>query len=334
MRPLLWKHSLRNVSPLGLSIWKIIKGFLEWSIINKTLEAADRAQTAQPPREPLSKAAELIPTRQPSIKLSALAALPHRSSQSASSSRPVIKLKVGLNTKSSYADTPSQQQSPPPQAQPKSKKQRQPVAIPDVDLPPPPYVDDGSHDILQEVLAMEREREKGEERMRLHSEREKTMQHTNSSKRKKNETVENDDDVLALASPAKKERSSPSTARPSPAEKSNTPMPTSTISKVQTHKTTKKEKPLELKHTTSSKEVFPKSSVKGKEKEVPPPASIPVAPSKAKKLSVIQATPINEKKCKELLKSLLKIPEAGLFSSPVDPIRDGCPTYVSRLLLP
>jgi transcription initiation factor TFIID subunit 2 len=90
----------------------------------------------------------------------------------------------------------------------------------------------------------------------------------------------------------------------------------------------KKEKPSELRHPASTNEVVPKPSIKGKEKEIQSQASVPTVHSKAKKLPAIQATPINEKKCKELLKALLKIPEAGLFSRPVDPIKDGCPTYV------
>lgn len=195
-----------------------------------------------------------------------------------------------------------------------------------MDLPPPPYVDDGSHDILQEVLAMEREREKGEERMRLQSEREKTVQHPNTTKRKKNELLETDDDILVLATPAKRERSSPSMARPSPAEKSITPIPT--IPKVQSHKSVKKEKPSEPRHSAPTNNVTLKASIKGKEKEIQSQASIPTAPSKAKNLRATQETPVSEKKCKELLKTLLKIPEAGLFSCPVDPIKDGCPTYV------
>jgi transcription initiation factor TFIID subunit 2 len=38
------------------------------------------------------------------------------------------------------------------------------------------------------------------------------------------------------------------------------------------------------------------------------------------------STPINEKKCKEILRILRKIPEAVIFLAPVDPVRDGCPT--------
>lgn len=205
----------------------------------------------------------------------------------------------------------------------------QPVAVPDVEPPPPPYVDDGSHDILQEVLAIERE--KDEERMRMNLE--KTV-HTGSSKRKKSETLDDEyDDILALATPAKKERSSPPTPKPAPVEKASTPMPI-TIPKPQVPKNAKKEKLSEARPLASTAEAPPKLSNKGKEKEVvpqPPPAAAIPPPPKPKKPPVAQATPINEKKCKELLKMLQKIPEAAIFNRPVDPVIDGCPTCVSKL---
>lgn len=196
--------------------------------------------------------------------------------------------------------------------------------------PPPPYVDDGSHDILQEVLAIERE--KDEERMRLNSERDKSV--PNLSKRKKSETLDDDyDDILALATPAKKERSSPPTPKTTsaPVDKPG-PSMSITIPKAPPPKNNKKEK---LSEQTPSAppppvDIPPKSSHKGKEKEVVPQpfssASPSVAPLKTKKIPVVQATPINEKKCKDLLKALQKIPEAAIFNRPVDPILDGCPT--------
>jgi transcription initiation factor TFIID subunit 2 len=46
------------------------------------------------------------------------------------------------------------------------------------------------------------------------------------------------------------------------------------------------------------------------------------------------ATPINEKKCKAILNNLNKMPESAIFSVPVDPIRDGCPTYYDEIKNP
>lgn len=156
------------------------------------------------------------------------------------------------------------------------------------------------------------------------------MSHTNSSKRKKSETLDDDDDILALATPAKKERSSPPTPKHPSVEKPSASM-SITIPKAQPHKNTKKEKLSEPKHPISAIEVPPKASNKGKEKEVAIQPPIPAIPPKAKKPPVIQATPINEKKCKELLRVLQKIPEAAIFSRPVNPVLDGCPTYVASL---
>ena len=68
-------------------------------------------------------------------------------------------------------------------------------------------------------------------------------------------------------------------------------------------------------------------SVKGKEKE----KESPRAPSTSKSRSSAtpgEGTPINEKKCKEILKKLSGMEEALLFLQPVDPVLLGCPTYV------
>lgn len=192
-------------------------------------------------------------------------------------------------------------------------------------------MDDGSHDILQEVLAIERE--KDEERMRMNSERDKGV--PKLSKRKKSETLDDEyDDILALATPAKKERSSPPTPKstPAPAEKPG-PSMSITIPKAQPPKISKKERLSEQRPSSVPPppiDVPLKPSHKGKEKEVVPPpssrASPCVAPPKVKKPPVVYATPINEKKCRELLKVLQKIPEAAIFLRPVDPVVDGCPT--------
>jgi len=64
-------------------------------------------------------------------------------------------------------------------------------------------------------------------------------------------------------------------------------------------------------------------SLKGKEKEVSARAPTPV---QNKPRKVVQSTPINEKKCRDLLKTLMKLPEAEIFLRPVDVVLDGCPT--------
>ena len=66
---------------------------------------------------------------------------------------------------------------------------------------------------------------------------------------------------------------------------------------------------------------------KGKGKEKEKEASRPATPANGKaKKAPAQATPINEKKCREILKTLSRVPEAPIFLRPVDPVLDGCPT--------
>lgn len=182
---------------------------------------------------------------------------------------------------------------------------------------PPPYVDDGSHDILQEVLAIEREKVEKRIRSTSEKERDKYLVNGTSGKRKKTDTL-SEDDILALATPAKKERPSP-------------PGPSTVVGKVKvsvlpttkpvpaSHKA-KVDKPESVRPSISD---IPKISIKGKEKELS--ISAPPPGHKPKKFSP-QSTPVNEKKCKELIKSLQKLPEAAIFAHPVDPIGDGCPT--------
>lgn len=230
----------------------------------------------------------------------------------ASTSRPTIKLKVGSQVK---ADT-----VPKVTQKPRARKPRDPEGSsteePIVDAPPPPYVDDGSHDLLQEVLAIERQEKT---RHRSVSDKDKVVVNGSSGKRKMVDLV-SDDDLLILATPSKKER-------PSSAETSAS---SSTIPKLAIPPPAPKagpSKPKKEKNAVPSISLHvdkPRTSAKGKEREI---ISEPVA-SKAKRPSSAQATPINEKKCKDLLKVLQRLPEAAIFLRPVDPVADGCPTCV------
>ncbi|MCO5565704.1 hypothetical protein L7F22_019378 [Adiantum nelumboides] len=48
----------------------------------------------------------------------------------------------------------------------------------------------------------------------------------------------------------------------------------------------------------------------------------------------VESLPIQTKKCKALLQTLKKMPEAGIFLQPVDPVRDGAPTYLDEIKHP
>jgi len=225
----------------------------------------------------------------------------------ASSSRPTIKLKVGAQPKPQ--DTPSEPSPKPPKRKtklPESPSSHTP------DAPPPPYVDDGSHDILQEVLAIERE--KNQQRQRSMTEKEKVVPSSIPSKRKMIDNVD-DDDILELVAPVKKERPSPPEPSSSISIKKPAPAPSIKI---------KKDKAVEIPRPPTTT-VSPGTSLKGKEKEA---VSTPAAAGSNKPRKPVQYTPINEKKCKDLLKVLGKIPESYLFARPVDPVIDGCPTCV------
>ncbi|KAF8963874.1 hypothetical protein BDZ97DRAFT_1701052 [Flammula alnicola] len=299
----------------------------QWTIINKTLEAADKAhpapmvETAKPVSRILPPVAKALPAKTPSA--APASAVPSRHLNNAppvaSSSRPMIKLKVGSQI-NKIPEQPLHQSSKPQKRKAKASDSPSSLVL---EAPPPPYVDDGSHDILQEVLAIERE--KNEQRHRSIIDKDKSTPSAVPGKRKKTELVE--DDILALATPSKKERPSPpgpSTVKPQAVPPVSIPKPVAPPIKVRKEKAVEPSRPP---MPTDS----PIPSLKGKEKEViAPPAPTPVPP----KRKLAQATPINEKKCKDLLKTLLKLPESELFLRPVDTVLDGCPTYYDEILNP
>jgi transcription initiation factor TFIID subunit 2 len=123
---------------------------------------------------------------------------------------------------------------------------------------------------------------------------------------------EAEDDLLALATPAKK-------GRPSPTEPSSSAVPKIVLN---THKSKPPADPPESRPLPVD---VPRISAKGKEKEVTTAGG---PPARSKKSQVAQATPIDEKRCKQLLSTLMKLPESGIFLRPVDPVLDGCPTSV------
>lgn len=191
-----------------------------------------------------------------------------------------------------------------------------PRAATPVDAPPPPYIDDGSHDLLQEVLAIEREK-KGEHKPRHKKER--PVVDGSTSKRKHLDAMSDDEDILALATPSKKDRPSPPEASGSSSARVSAPKITIKAAPSKP----KKERPIEAPPA-------PPPSIKGKEREVATHVKRQTPPNVVKSSGA--KVPINEKKCQDILKALLKVPESIIFQAPVDPIRDGCPTFVSLCL--
>lgn len=201
--------------------------------------------------------------------------------------RPTIKLKHNASTsKLAAAAIPTDT----PKSTPKPKGRKPKV----IDAPPPPYVDDGSHDILQEVIAIEQEK-----RHRSTSEKDRPPE-----KRKRPSPEDEEDNILTSAIPLSSKKKNPvPVASTAPVEKSVAPKAT----------------PIPREGASTATTV--RISLKGKEKEVAPAP----APPKPKRSSA-PATPINEKKCREVLKILLRLPEAIIFARPVNPVLDGCPT--------
>jgi transcription initiation factor TFIID subunit 2 len=194
----------------------------------------------------------------------------------------------------------------PKPVKPRPRKQKVP------DVPPPPYVDDGSHDILQEVLAIEREKVK--KKVKRDPSLDKDARRDSSTPtRKRKPEIPLDDDISTMAGPAKKERKS-------------TESVASSSHSVERNRATDPSTSTRLTVAPSVTEA-PRISFKGKEKEIVPsrPSTTPAPIAKPKKPAT-QSTPINEKRCKDALKAVHQIPQSAIFLAPVDPIRDGCPT--------
>ncbi|KIK70503.1 hypothetical protein GYMLUDRAFT_32530 [Collybiopsis luxurians FD-317 M1] len=315
--------------------WSIISKTLDQHALNNAVEAEATAAPKPPPKPP-----RILPPV-PAAKFSP-PPTPQTQSSSSAPARPIIKLKMSSRSTSVASDSKGPAPRPrkvkakaaePAPASPKDQSSA--PAEPDVDAPPPPYIDDGSHDLLQEVIAIEREKDE-KKRQRLKSQ--DRAVNGSSSKRKQVESSA-EDEILALATPAKK-------------EKHNSSIPASSSSSISANgrlvvKPPKAKKDPSAPHIGSSSSRsnsgrstpavdLPRTSLKGKEKELslPPTPTAPTPPPKAKSQPIVQTTPVNEKKCRDILKVLSKLPDSAIFQVPVDPVRDGCPTYFDEIKHP
>ncbi|THH30629.1 hypothetical protein EUX98_g3547 [Antrodiella citrinella] len=352
----------------------------QWAIINKTLEANDQRVRAQPAPIPRP----LVPST-PVLKLPPVApsSTPiHATPTPSSSARPIIKLRMGGSTTSNGTPPP-----PPPAPEvapakemprPKGRKPKEPK-LSEVPPPEPAFIDDGSADLLEEVIAIEREKNEENARKRSSAEVvEKKKSHSKEKekgkereklvvpklvigKRKKEEVVD-EDEILALATPAKKERSAPSSPPiagpststatsfvvPEPKSKTATPAPPAASSSAPTLKLTlgknksKSTKPTPVPTPPPAPAPEPPREIrsepprkKGKEREAPSATPAPASTIPAKRKSpTVNSTPVNEKKCREILKVLMRLSDAVIFLIPVDPVRDGCPSYYDEIKQP
>ncbi|KAI0691165.1 hypothetical protein C8T65DRAFT_699820 [Cerioporus squamosus] len=283
---------------------------------------------------------------------------------------PTIKLKLGggggASTPNGVAPSPSTSK---PVPKPKGRKPKEPklsevpppapIAAP---APPPPVdeIDDGSADLLAEVIAIEEQSKKDKGHDRRHQSQSSTPGHREKEREKppapppadkgkerqapkliigkRKKEADPEDEILVLATPAKKERSTgptpgPSTVPPAVPSRAATPRHTESPVPARNGVTIPKPKDRPSKPSppvSEHKSAPPRISIKGKEKE----PSRPATPNGKPKKALAQPTPLNEKKCREILRTLSKIPECHIFAKPVDPILDGCPTYYDEIKNP
>ncbi|PIL31521.1 hypothetical protein GSI_06223 [Ganoderma sinense ZZ0214-1] len=343
-----------------------LESFFEttWVRINKTLEAASKKEQAQPPaRAPAPAPPSIqIPASSKPSKAPAAAPVP-----TVTPSVPMIKLKIssGSSALNGVPHTSMPKSGPKPKGKkPKEPKLSEvpppaptPVPAPAPVAPPPAFddMDDGSRELLEEVIAIEREQQKGKGHERRQpppaqkekerappppvdkgKDKERSIPKLVIGKRKKEDVDATEDEILALATPAKKERPTTHSGGPSsvPTPPVSTPKrvesPAPARNGIASHKT--KEKPPKpsppaTEHTATP----PRMLIKGKEKDV----SRPATPANGKpKRAPAQTTPLNDKKCRDVLRLLMKQQEAYIFNQPVNPEADGCPTYYDEIKHP
>lgn len=301
-------------------------GVSVWNRINKTLEAANKA--AEPARKELPSIVVKQLPQKPSqpARVSTPASAPPPTAAEQPAPRPIIKLKVGgtqVKPTDKVNEKPAEKsvnKSAEVSKAPKFKAHK--LKIPDE--APPPYVDDGSHDLLQEVIAIEREKdEEKRHRKMVECVRESPPAKASGSgppgKRRKPNVEADEDDILRFATPIsrKEKQNGASSSRSTPVPErppAPTPKPAPAPPKP-------KKKGSEPAPTPAPAPEAPRISVKGKEREV---NSAQPTPSKSR--ATASATPLNEKKCRDVLRVISKLPEYSIFAQPVDPVRDGCPT--------
>lgn len=154
------------------------------------------------------------------------------------------------------------------------------------------------------------------------------VSHNNNNKgekrKKTSDGIFSDDDILGSAAPLKK-RPSPLLG-PTPGGPST---PSQAPSQPQRHgsavtlklKAPKPAAPPPPPRTEPSPPLEVTHNGKGKE---PEGRGVSVGP----KPKLPASTPINLKRCKDVMKALQKLPDSAIFARPVDPVADGCPTYV------
>lgn len=207
---------------------------------------------------------------------------------------------------------------------PRPRKSKAAEAAPGPSQPP---VDDGTEDLLEEVIAIERDVQKKKQQFAPAERPEPSISAPPAKRKKVHATTDlvEEEEILALASPHKRPRS--------PDEKKEVPIldkPTPPI------KFKKPSEPATSAHASPVPVALPsRAASKQPASATPPPPPPPpsaVKPSRKTSTPVVTVTPFDKKKCQVVLKALAQMPEYAIFSRPVDPELDGCPTCAILIL--
>jgi len=276
----------------------------EWTRINKTVESHKNAHPSMPPPPPpATPAVKTAKDREPVSKPQRIS-IPGNKSTSTPVTRPTIKLKIGGGTHDSglvngtEVETPARSKKPPVESTPSKPPQ-----------PSKPATKEPKVSVKLKTNGVPRDN-KGEKR------------------KKTSDAIFSDDDILASAAPLKKRPSpllgptagGPSTPSPAPSQ----PQRNGSVVTLKLKAPKPAPSPPILTHPEQSPLSEPIRNGKGKE---PEGRGISVGPKPKAPASM----PINVKRCKDVMKTLQKIPDSAIFARPVDPIADGCPTYVYLL---
>lgn len=267
----------------------------------------------QPPPVPLRKASTAHMSQS---KPTPVAPQSSTSTVSETTSRPSIKLKIGTSSSSLRPDP-----IPTAASQPVKLKPRKSKAAEAASGSSQPPVDDGTDDLLEEVIAIERDVQKKKHQYGPSERPEPSITGPPAKRKKVSATVDlvEEDEILALASPHKRPRS--------PDEKKEIPILEQPAAPI------KHKRPFEP-HTSAHASPVPavppsRATSKPTASATPPPPPAPAVKAlKKTSTPVVTVTPFDKKKCQIVLKALAQMPEYGIFSRPVDPELDGCPTCV------
>ena len=254
-----------------------------------------------PPPPPVTPVVKTARDREPGQK--GQTSTPGNKSTPMAVARPTIKLKIGGGT---HDNSPVNGMSAKTPAKPKKPLVVSTPSKPPLPPPPKPVV---------------KEEPKASVKLKTNG-----VSHNNKGEKRKktSDAIFSDDDILASAAPLKKRPSpllgptagGPSTPSPAPSQ------PQRNGSAV----------------TLKLKAPKPAASPPISTPPGPPPPSERIRNGKGKepegrgtsvgpKAKVPASTPVNVKRCKDVMKTLQRIPDSAIFARPVDPTADGCPTY-------